>query len=60
MLMLCNPPVSVYKSVEGESISPAGGEILNVDLRVPDVDKKETPSDYTLDKAQRKNKILSL
>lgn len=37
--IIFNPPVSVYKSVESKSISPAGGEILNVDLRVPDMDK---------------------
>lgn len=28
-------PVSVYEGVEGEAVSPAGGEILDVDLRVP-------------------------
>lgn len=38
---MCSPPVSVYKSVESKSISPAGGEVLNVDLRVPDIDKKK-------------------
>lgn len=34
---MSNLPVSVYKSVESKSISPAGGEILNVDLRVPEM-----------------------
>lgn len=42
---MCDPPVSVYKSVESKSISPAGGEILNVDLRVPDIHK--ITSDYS-------------
>lgn len=28
-------PVSVYEGIEGESISPTGSEILDVDLRVP-------------------------
>lgn len=37
--LLCRPhgqmlPVSVYEGVESEAISPAGGEILNVHLRV--------------------------
>lgn len=27
--------MSVYEGVEGKAISPAGGEVLNVDLRVP-------------------------
>lgn len=28
-------PVSVYEGIEGEAVSPAGGKILDVDLRVP-------------------------
>lgn len=40
VLMMCNLPVSVYKSVESKSISPAGGEILNVDLRVPEMNRQ--------------------
>lgn len=40
VLMMCNLPVSVYKSVESKSISPAGGEILNVDLRVPEMNQQ--------------------
>lgn len=40
VLMMCTLPVSVYKSVESKSISPAGGEILNVDLRVPEMNRQ--------------------
>ena len=29
--------MSVYEGVEGEAVSPAGGEVLDVDLRVPGV-----------------------
>lgn len=39
---MCNLPVSVYKSVESKSISPAGGEILNVDLRISDINRQNT------------------
>lgn len=27
--------MSVYEGIEGEAVSPAGGEVLDVDLRVP-------------------------
>ena len=27
--------MSVYEGVEGEAVPPAGGEVLDVDLRVP-------------------------
>lgn len=31
--------MSVYEGIEGKAISPAGGEILDVDFRVPGAQK---------------------